>query len=155
MSTVEINHVGLTVTDIDAAVEWYARVFGLTPVFGPVEVRGPGRSKAVFGPAFGAMKRAVLRSADGAGVELFEFIEPPTVRPDDPFRYWETGPFHVCFTCSDVAGQLAAVAAAGGRARTEPLDAGHGRRIAYCEDPFGNVLELTDRSLSDTYLERP
>jgi catechol 2,3-dioxygenase-like lactoylglutathione lyase family enzyme len=151
MSAAEINHVGLTVTDIDAAVGWYTDVFGLVPVFGPVEVRGPGRSKAVFGAGFEAMKRAVLSSRNGAGLELFEFLEPPTVRNDDPFRYWQTGPFHVCLTCDDVAAQLAAVAGAGGRARTEPLDAGDGRQIAYCEDPFGNVLELTNRTIAATY----
>ena len=148
---VEINHVGLTVTDIAAAVDWYAQVFGLVPVFGPEEVRGPGRSKEVFGPRFEAMKRAVLSSGNGAGLELFEFLEPPTVRNEDPFRYWQTGPFHVCFTCDDVGSQLAAVVDSGGRARTAPLDAGNGRQIAYCEDPFGNVVELTNRTIGATY----
>lgn len=147
---VELNHAGLTVTDIDEAVTWYVDVFGLSRLFGPEEVSS-GRAETIFGEAFGRMKRAVVGGSNGTGLELFEFLEPKSVRRDDNFEYWKTGIFHVCFTCQDVGAQLAAVVAAGGRARTEPLAAGDGRLIAYCEDPFGNVLELTNRSMSTTY----
>ena len=151
MSSARINHAGLTVTDIDAAVAWYGEVFDLVLVFGPDEVRGSGRSKLIFGERFGRMKRAVLRDPNGAAIELFEFLDPATVRRADNFDYWKTGFFHVCFTCDDVAFQLAAVATAGGRMRTDPLEAGGGRYIAYCEDPFGNVLELTNKTVDQTY----
>lgn len=147
----DLNHVGVTVPDIDRAVAWYRDVFGLVPVFGPAEVRGAGRSKVVFGPRFESMRRAVLRSPNGTALELFEFLEPPTVANEEPFRYWQTGPFHICFTCDDVPSQLTKVAQSGGVARTEPLEAGNGRLIAYCEDPFGNILELTDRTVAATY----
>lgn len=151
MTRVRINHTGLTVTDIDAAVAWYRDVFGLAVVYGPAEVEGSGRSKVIFGDALSAMKRAVLADDHGVGVELFEFVEPPTVRRKENFEYWKTGIFHICFTCDDVALRLEAVEAAGGRARTAPLPAGGGRFIAYCEDPFGNVLELTNRTIDETY----
>lgn len=147
----QINHAGLTVTDIDAAVAWYTGVFDLALVFGPVEVSGSGRSKVIFGERFGRMRRAVLRDSSDAALELFEFHEPATVRRQDNFDYWKTGFFHLCFTCDDVASRLEAVVALGGRARTAPLDAGGGRFIAYCEDPFGNVLELTNKTLDETY----
>lgn len=145
------NHAGLTVTDITVAVEWYRRVFGLAVVFGPAEVTGSGRSKIIFGPAFEGMKRAVLSDPSGVAVELFEFIQPASVRRQDNFEYWKTGIFHICFTCEDVAAQIEQIVAAGGRARTEPLPAGDGRFIAYCEDPFGNLLELTNRTVDETY----
>lgn len=151
MTSARINHAGLTVTDIDAAVAWYSGVFGLVLVFGPEEVSGSGRSKLIFGERFVRMKRAVLRDPNGAAMELFEFLDPATVRRDDNFDYWMTGFFHVCFTCVDVASQLEAVATAGGRVRTDPLEAGGGRYIAYCEDPFGNVLELTNKTIDETY----
>lgn len=147
----QINHAGLTVTDIDAAVAWYAEVFDLALVFGPEEVSGSGRSKVIFGERFGRMKRAVLRDSSQAALELFEFHEPATTRRPDNFDYWKTGFFHLCFTCDDVASRLQAVVAHGGRARTDPLEAGGGRLIAYCEDPFGNVLELTNKTLDETY----
>lgn len=147
----KINHAGLTVTDLDAAVAWYTEVFGLALVFGPVEVSGPGRSKTIFGEGFGRMRRAVLRDPSDAALELFEFQEPATIRRHDNFDYWKTGFFHLCFTCEDVASRLESVVAHGGRARTDPLDAGGGRFIAYCEDPFGNVLELTNKTLDETY----
>lgn len=151
MRPARLNHVGLTVNDIDAAVAWYGNVFGLLLVFGPVEITGPGRSQVIFGEGFGAAMRAVMSDGDGVALELFQFIEPPTIRRNENFEYWKTGIFHVCFTCPDVPSQLEAVAAAGGRARTEPLEAGRGRLIAYCEDPFGNILELTDRAIGETY----
>jgi catechol 2,3-dioxygenase-like lactoylglutathione lyase family enzyme len=147
----QINHAGLTVTDIDSAVAWYTEVFDLTLVFGPVEVIGSGRSRVIFGERFGRMKRAVLRDSSQAALEIFEFSEPATTRRQNNFDYWKTGFFHLCFTCEDVASRLAAVVAHGGRARTDPLDAGGGRVIAYCEDPFGNVLELTNKTLDETY----
>jgi catechol 2,3-dioxygenase-like lactoylglutathione lyase family enzyme len=151
MRPARLNHAGLTVTDIDEAVSWYATVFGLRLVFGPAEMAGPGRSQVIFGAGFGVAMRAVMSDDDGVALELFQFVEPPTIRRDENFEYWKTGFFHVCLTCPDVPAQLEAVAAAGGRARTEPLEAGTGRLIAYCEDPFGNILELTNRSIQETY----
>lgn len=151
MKPARLNHAGLTVTDIDAAVAWYGTVFGLRLVFGPAELAGPGRSQVIFGEGFGAAMRAVMSDESGVALELFQFIEPPTSLRDENFEYWKTGIFHICLTCADVPSQLDAVAASGGRARTEPLEAGAGRLIAYCEDPFGNILELTDRSVDETY----
>jgi catechol 2,3-dioxygenase-like lactoylglutathione lyase family enzyme len=155
VSLSRINHAGLTVTDIEAAVAWYCEVFDLRLVFGPNEVSGPGRAQAIFGEGFGAMRRAVMSDQGGVALELFEFLQPATTRRDDNFEYWKTGIFHICLTCRDVPSQLAAVVTSGGRARTEPLDAGGGRLIAYCEDPFGNVLELTNKTIDETYPSVP
>ncbi len=37
-----MNHAGLTVTDIDAAVEWYCDVLGCTVVMAPMEAHEDG-----------------------------------------------------------------------------------------------------------------
>jgi catechol 2,3-dioxygenase-like lactoylglutathione lyase family enzyme len=39
VTALRFNHVGIGVADVDAAVEWYARVFGLKLVLGPFDVR--------------------------------------------------------------------------------------------------------------------
>jgi len=48
-----MNHVGLTVGDIDEAVDWYAKVFGLELLDGPMHcdttTTGAGRRREVFG----------------------------------------------------------------------------------------------------------
>ena len=67
-----MNHVGLTVGDIDEAVDWYAKVFGLELLDGPMHcdttTTGAGRRREVFGDQWGGMKLAhMLTSNSWAG----------------------------------------------------------------------------------------
>lgn len=147
---VQINHIGITVEDIASALDWYSDVLGFVTVFGPIQEDASGRAGVVFGERFGRMRRAVMASPLGVGLEFFEFSNPPTER-SPTFEYWKSGPFHICFTVADVVATVRAIEMTGGVSRTGPLDAGSGRHIAYCEDPFGNILEFTDRTILDTY----
>jgi len=144
-----VTHVGVTVTDLDRAVRWYGEVLGLQPLGPPVEVRaGDGHGGAVasdvFGRGFGRFRQTHLAGGNGVAVELFEFDEPPAD--------WRAGIFHVCFAVGDVA----AVAGRTGRRRTrvwrlfpdEPYE------TCYCEDPFGNAIELYSHSHERTWANR-
>jgi hypothetical protein len=48
-------------------------------------------------PKFGKLLICHLSSANGVGIELFQFIEPKTQQrgPDTNFEYWKTGFFHI------------------------------------------------------------
>jgi catechol 2,3-dioxygenase-like lactoylglutathione lyase family enzyme len=157
-----VTHVGATVTDLDRAIGWYGDVLGLDPIGPPIEVRtdkGHGGAVAadVFGARLGRFRQAHLAGANGVALELFEFREPPTQLRRANFEYWKTGFFHVCFAVSDIETAAARVSAHGGRQRTGRvwrIFPGEPYRTCYCEDPFGNVIELYSHSHERTYANR-
>jgi catechol 2,3-dioxygenase-like lactoylglutathione lyase family enzyme len=148
-----MNHVGLTVGDIDEAVDWYARVFGLELLDGPMHcdttTTGAGRRREVFGDQWGGMKLAHMLTSNLCGVELFQFIEPAARRPENSFEFWNFGAHHIAFTVEDFEGTLKMISDSGGRARTEVYDVHGGIFICYCEDPWGNVIEIVSRPYAE------
>jgi catechol 2,3-dioxygenase-like lactoylglutathione lyase family enzyme len=157
-----IAHVGMTVTDLDLAASWYAEVLGFEGLGPPVDVQaGEGHEGAlaaeVFGAGFGAFRQAHLTSSNGAALELFQFLDPPSERRADNFDYRRTGIFHVCVVAPDVERTAELIAARGGRrrsARASEIFRGEPYRACYCEDPFGNVIELYSHSHERTYANR-
>jgi len=141
-----VNHIGITVGDIDRAVDWYVSVFGLRVLDGVIvcDTTTPGadRRADVFGDRWGGMKLAHLLTENGAGIELFQFTEPAVEEPDEAFPYWRMGPHHVAFTVPDFDEALARLLEHGGRQRTGVHQVGGGPRVCYCADPWENVVEL-------------
>jgi catechol 2,3-dioxygenase-like lactoylglutathione lyase family enzyme len=145
-----VAHVGVTVPDLDGAVRWYGDVLGLEPIGPPVEVRateGHGGAVAadVFGPRFGRFRQAHLATANGVALELFEFADSGD------------GIAHFCLTTPAIDALARRIAAAGGRMRTSrvwDLFPGEPYRMCYCEDPFGNVIELYSHSHERVYSNR-
>ena len=143
------NHVGVSVPDIEAAIDWYSRLFGFVLIAGPAEVRPDGThfgniSSDICGDRYGGMKIAHMVTGDGSGFEIFEFLEPKPERREDTMEYWKNGFFHIAITDPDVAGKVAEIIAQGGQQRSKiwELSPGGGVRVCYCEDPFGNVIEI-------------
>jgi catechol 2,3-dioxygenase-like lactoylglutathione lyase family enzyme len=148
-----INHVGVTVPDLEKAVDWYQKVFGLELLDGPMHcdltTAGASRRLDVFGPQWKAMRLAHLITSNGAGFELFQFVDPPVESPEDNFTYTTIGPHHVAFTVEDFHGTLNKLNDTGGRQRTAVYDVHGGELIVYCEDPWGNIVELVSTSYRD------
>jgi catechol 2,3-dioxygenase-like lactoylglutathione lyase family enzyme len=146
----DMNHVGVTVTDIDKAVDWYVKVFRLELLEGPMlcdlGTVGAARRRDVFGPRWGAMKLAHLLTANGAGLELFQFVDPPVESLPDNFTYWRAGPHHIALTVDDFNTVLQRLKDHGGRQRSGVFDVHGGAFICYCEDPWGNVVEIVSKS---------
>lgn len=150
---VAFNHIGIGVSDIEAAVEWYRSILGFRLVSGPFEVRsdGPHGTQAVdvLGLDFRHMRQAHMTSANGIGLELFELIDPPHEHRPDVVEYWKSGPFHFCVTHPDVAGLVARIVEAGGRQLSKVWNerGGGGEYLmCYCRDPFGCVVEIYSHS---------
>lgn len=144
-----LNHVGVSVPDIDAAIDWYKRVFGFVLIAEPAEVRPDGShfgnlSSNICGKRYGGMKIAHMVTGDGVGFELFEFLEPRPERREDTMEYWKNGFFHIAITHPDVEEKVAEIVKNGGLKRSEiwELIPGEDVRVCYCEDPFGNVIEI-------------
>ena len=149
-----INHIGLTVENIEATRDWYCSVFGFEVLVAPTEIIvGESLNSAIFatffGPKLKRLKICHLTSGNGVGLELFEFIEPRSRRPTQDFEYVRCGVFHLCVTDPDVDCLVQRIVDTGGRRinqEVQPSYPGTVYRASYCHDPFGNVVEVVSRS---------
>jgi glyoxylase I family protein len=119
-----INHVAVTVTDLDASVEWYNRVLGVKPVLD--EDTGPFRH--------------VVYELSGTLLGLHGF---PALTSEEPFDERRPGLDHVAFGCASREELVAWAARLDelGVARGEIVDAGYGSGLAF-RDPDNIALEL-------------
>ena len=156
-----LNHVGVTVPDIFAAIDWYKQVFGFSHIMGPrlLEHRSAAthETPSVLGPRFRRAYQAHLLTANGVGLELFQFVDPPVDAADAEMVYWRRGPWHLCFTFRDVAAMVERIVAHGGSRRTGAIDFVPGRpwQLAYCADPWGNTIEIMSHSYAEVFSNWP
>ena len=153
-----VNHIAVSVTDIKIAMEWYRDVMNMTVLMEPTEISAiddagtdahlAGLVRNVFGPGLGKFLICHMTSANGVGLELFQFLDPVAIKRTDNFEYWKTGFFHVAISDPEVALLAENIASSGGRVRTGVLELvpGSGKRICSCEDPFGNIIEIYSHS---------
>ncbi|KAA9157775.1 hypothetical protein FPZ12_024355 [Amycolatopsis acidicola] len=152
------NHAGVTVPDLDAGIAFYQGMLGLNLLGGPLEI---GREDEpfgevlgdIFGPRWARLRVAFLSTREGTGLELFEFVRPATVRPDE-VEYWRTGPFHLCLTWPDVSELADRIVAGGGKQRSKVWTLFPDCDVVYCEDPFGTLIEVSSRSFERTWANR-
>jgi catechol 2,3-dioxygenase-like lactoylglutathione lyase family enzyme len=151
------NHVGLTVPDVFAAIDWYDAVFGFRLIMGPrllqPAVAATHETPSVFGANFQRAYQAHLLSANGVGLELFQFVEPEVEPAEDVMHYWRRGIFHICLTDPDVAGRTEKIRAHGGKQRCPVFGFVPGRpfELVYCEDPWGTIIELMSHSYAEVF----
>lgn len=158
-----MNHVGLTVPDIYKALDWYVQVLGFTHVMGPRIIsnsdRNDTRAAVIMGPRFRKAYQVQLMTANGVGLELFQYVEPEVQRyePDLNMQYWRQGYWHLCYTDPAIEALTAHIVATGGKQRTQIFDMVPGQpyKLVYCEDPFGNVIELCSHSHAEVWSNWP
>ena len=143
------SHVGITVPDLEAAVDWYREVFGYYLLAGPLEVLEDDSplgiaATGIYGEGFARFRFAHMASPDGSGFEIFQFDAPAYERPDEVFEFWRSGVNHFAVTAANVAEFADTISVAGGKLRSKvvTLDESKGFQIAYCEDPWGSVFEI-------------
>ncbi len=145
-----ITHVGLSVPDLDRALAWYGDVLGFEALGAPTSVRAhEGHAGTVAADVLGdpvSFRQAHLTGANGVALELFEFDgdgRPP-------------GLFHFCVIAPDLKDAAQRIATSGGRRRSRIWEIFHGEPClaCYCEDPFGNIVELYSHSHERTYANR-
>ena len=155
--TLAFNHVGVCVTDILKAINWYRDILGFELIRGPIDLSDKDlAAREVFGEAFKGVRQAHMTTANGVGIELFEFTSPKSQQRtgSENFEYWKTGYFHISVTVRDVTELLKRIEDSGGRVRTKVWEFLPGTLLAYCEDPFGNILELCNQSYEQTHANR-
>jgi catechol 2,3-dioxygenase-like lactoylglutathione lyase family enzyme len=134
------HHIGVRVSDIDAAQRFYAEALEADVAVPPYLVEGE-IAEAIIGVAGASMRMCQLVFDEGF-VELFQFL-PDELAPPAPVPYTHQGVLHFGLRVDDVPATLAAVKSHGGEAVFEPRRLGE-VTFCYCRDPDGNVIELAD-----------
>ena len=151
-----INHIGISVLDLDETLRWYQEVLGFTLLTPPVEMDadsphlGPAL-REMLGPRVKRFKMAHLNTGNSVGLQVFQFLDPPAEQPDDASAFWKTGFFHICITHPDIEEMAARIAEHGGRrSRVWREIPGKPYGAAYCADPWGNVIEINSHGYEET-----
>lgn len=140
--SVTFHHVGITVSNLERAVEWYGKVFGLKPGVA-LEVSGESGARVLRLPPH--VHRAALLPVGNFAIELLEFI--PTRKPME-MRQDDVGYVYICFAVDDLEDVYKRLTAAGIDFHTEPLYAEEGQiagsKFCVMRDPDGKTIELVE-----------
>lgn len=154
------SHIGISVPNIEKAIEWYKEVLGWYLIMPVTEVKEEKETAIgqmcidVFGEGFGSFKIAHMATGDRIGVEFFEFWQNKTEK--HKFNPYTTGVFHFCVQDPNVEALAEKIVQTGGKQRM-PIRYYYPNekpfRMVYCEDPFGNIIEIYSHSYELTYSE--
>lgn len=155
-----LNHVGVTVPDVFAAIDWYRDVFGMRLLMPPRVLERSVHQEAgsALGARFRVAWQAHLLTGNGAGVEVFQFLDPEPDPPEgESVPYTRRGAWHVCLTHPDPGTVLERAQARGGTVLSEPTAFVPGRpwMLAYLADPWGLVWEVMSASYAEVFANWP
>ncbi len=141
-----VEHVGLTVPDLDAAVRFFVDVIGCEYVFGEGPFSGDGdfmRERLGVHPD-ATMRYCFLRCGNGANFEVFEYTAPDQDRKR-PLNS-DFGGHHLCFYVDDIEAAVAHLRAHGVRVMGDINDISEGppqgSRWVYFLAPWGLQMEF-------------
>lgn len=135
----KLNHVGISVSDIERSIRFYCDTFGMEQFCEIMPVGGPAHEAMMDLP--GVSGRMCVVGKGPMHLELFEFHQPaPAVRGAYPVS--DHGVSHFGIEVEDIDATYRAVEAAGVRIHAPVIRFGSSMRATYCRDPDGNVFEI-------------
>jgi glyoxylase I family protein len=138
-----LDHVALSVPDLDAAIGFYSGVLGLVVERRKTWCDDP-RMDAILDLPGSAGRQAVL--SDGHfSIELWEFTSPSEQAQDPDRPASRPGISHLAVVVRNIAEMHSRLSTAGARFHTPPLTGPTGTIATYARDPFGNIVELVQR----------
>lgn len=146
-----MDHVGITVSDINEATRFFEQAFGAEVIYDSVapqddNVQGEETAKTLHlfpGTTVKAVRMMTLRH--GPGLELFEMAGPQQSTPARPSDY---GLQHFAVYVEDIHKAVALFEQAGGKMFTSPqplmfpTEMGDGNFFCYGRTSWGSVIEL-------------
>jgi catechol 2,3-dioxygenase-like lactoylglutathione lyase family enzyme len=144
-----LAHTALCVSDVDAAVEWYRDVLGMTVLSPPYRMDGPDieRDMGELVPSPVVVKAAIIGVPDDSD-RVIEVIEYPNAdgrdRPADA-SVVDHGFTHVALLSDDVAATRADLEAKGVRFIVPGVVAVAGLRTTWFADPWNNTFILVEK----------
>ncbi|MGH7003372.1 MAG: VOC family protein [Alphaproteobacteria bacterium] len=151
-----VDHVGLTVPDLDSAVRFYCDVIGGHELYriGPFDAAemprmddGRDWTEAHINVAGARLTIAMLQVGPNIMLELFQYERPADNRKTPP-RNCDWGGHHIAFKVADIGAAKTYLAGKGCKMMAGPIVLDHGpcatTRVNYVLDPWGNQLELVE-----------
>jgi len=136
-----MNHVGLSVLDINRSVKFYCDILGME-VVGKVSFAGVQYEMVLA--LQGASGKAVLLRGENIQLELFEFSHPLPKRKDPRYPVSDHGLSHFCIEVVDILGEYERLKEAGVYFHCPPVVFSSGATATYARDPDGNVIEFLE-----------
>lgn len=142
-----IEHVGVTVPDLEQATAFFTEAFGAERLYDMLTepLAGPA-VEAGLGIPEGAVIETIrmMRLGEGPNIELFVYSG---VKQRDPVRPSDYGLQHFCVYVDDIDAAADQFEQAGGTLLSRPNDlpggdAGPGNRYLYARTPWGSTVEL-------------
>lgn len=151
-----VDHVSITVPDLDGAVDFYTRVFGAEVAYrmGPFDAAempkmedGRDWTEAHVDVKGAKLEIAMLKLASNLMIELFQYHKPTDAARKPP-RNCDYGGHHLAFKVEDLDAAIEHLEKHGCRALAGPIDMPEGPtvgcRAQYLVDPWGNYMELME-----------
>jgi catechol 2,3-dioxygenase-like lactoylglutathione lyase family enzyme len=146
---VGLAHAAICVPDLQAAVDWYSGVLGLTVLSPPYLMEGDAITRDMGDLLAGrpvAVRAAILGLESGDHVlEVIEYPNEPAhgaaARPVS-----HPGITHVGLVCDDIEATRAAVVAGGGELLVPGIASVAGLRTSWFRDPWGVIFILLEKS---------
>ncbi|TCB95027.1 VOC family protein [Enterobacter wuhouensis] len=146
-----IDHIGITVPDIEKSTLFFERAFGAQVLYHSVDAETDNIDHSAQQHTLrlfpGTKIRAIrmLAMPHGPGIELFEMHGP---EQGMPARASDFGLQHFAVYVDDFDAAVTAFTAAGGEMFTEPKpltfpdEQGEGNAFCYGQTPWGSIVEL-------------
>jgi catechol 2,3-dioxygenase-like lactoylglutathione lyase family enzyme len=143
-----VDHIGLTVTDIERSIEFYTSVLECSIVMR--QEKEGGYLAAIVGyPGAHVLMTHLQPPGGGPRIELFQYLVPESADRDLEPR--NVGNAHICFVVEDLAGLYEKLVAKGINTISPPIEVDTGVNTGgsslYLYDPDGITLELFQRPL--------
>lgn len=142
-----IEHIGITVPDLELATSFFIDAFGAEKIYDMLHepLAGPAVESGLGLPE-GARIEAIrmLRLGEGPNLELFTYSGTAQRQPVVPSDY---GLQHFCVYVDDIEEAAIRLEKAGGQLLSTPGvlpggDAGEGNRYLYARTPWGSTVEI-------------
>ena len=145
-----MDHVGITVPDLEAASRFLVEAFGAVPLYDNITTAHPptrGRraeAMLLLAPGTRLVSMRMLALGRGPGIELFEMHGPDQADPARPSDY---GLQHFAVHVDDLDEACRRFERAGGELAPGPnrmlgLEQGAGNAFRYGRTPWGSIVEL-------------
>ncbi|WP_137128574.1 VOC family protein [Rhizobium sp. FY34] len=142
------DHIGLTVPDLDQALDFFVNVLGCGHAysFGPIRDPDGDFMTAALGvhPRAEIRRAALVRIGFGSNVELFEYAAPDQQRFQP--KNSDIGAFHLALYVTDIDAAKAYLESHQIACRLGPIPIGEGpnagQSILYFQAPWGLDMEL-------------
>lgn len=142
MTIQRVDHVGVVVEDLPAAIEFFTQLGMESQGEGSV---GGELVDRIVGLEGIQVEMAMLKTPGGdAKVELVKFLSPAAEagEPDAPSNV--VGLRHLCFEVEDIDALVAGLKERGGKLVGELVSYGDSYRLCYVHGPEGIIVELAE-----------